>query len=225
MDLYNDLIRVFADRWFDFRSGGEALEIEEHEKAASVKNIALVFHGRLLLIKNEYLKKTNELYRENDNVPELKHDCDGVFINETKGNKYLVFVELKSEHCESNFVKAERQIAASYLRILSLFSCLRNFNSKDYKICGIIASKPVTTEKLVKIKQKKSVNCSLSRYERQTLKFAKPSPQPFELQDVYSKLSTLPVKEELHFASLPIFHLDVHGTSGRFDLEDIIKRL
>lgn len=225
MDLYNELTRIFADQWFDFRSGGEVLEIEEHEREASVKKIALVFHGQLLLIKNEYLKKTNELYRENDNVPELKHDCDGVFINETKENKYLVFVELKSEHCESNFVKAERQIAASYLRILSLFSCLRNFNSKDYKICGIIASKPVATEKLVKIKQKKSVNHPLARYERQTLKFAKSSPEPFELQDVYSKLSTLPVKEELYFASLPVFHLDVHGGSGRFDLEDIIRVL
>lgn len=84
MDLYNDLTRAFADKWFDFRSGGEVLEIEEHEKAASVKNIALVFHGQLLLIKNEYLKKTNELYRENDNAPELKHDCDGAFFKSNR---------------------------------------------------------------------------------------------------------------------------------------------
>lgn len=225
MELYNELTRIFADRWFDFRSGGDALEIEEHESGASVKNIALIFHGQLLLIKNEYLKKTNDLYRENDNLPELKHDCDGVLINETKENKYLIFVELKSEHCESNFVKAERQIAASYMRVLSFLSCLRHFNVKDYKICGIIASKPVTTEKLVKIKQKKSVKRPLARYERQTLKFAKSSPESFDLCDVFTGLSTLPVREELYFASLPIFHLDVHGASGRFDLEDITNQL
>lgn len=225
MELYNDLTRIFADQWFDFRNGGDVLEIAEHESGASVKNISLVFHGQLLLIKNEYLKKTHELYKENNDLPELKHDCDGVLINETKENKYLIFVELKSEHCESNFVKAERQIAASYMRVLSFLSCLRHFNVKDYKICGIIASKPVTTEKLVKIKQKKSVKHPLARYERQTLKFAKSSPESFDLCDVFTGLSTLPIREELYFASLPIFHLDVYGASGRFDLEDITNQL
>lgn len=106
-----------------------------------------------------------------ESMPKLRHSCDSVMIIERKEEKFIVFIELKSEYSNTNIRKAEKQLCASYLRIMFLLSCIENEDLLQYKKCGIIVSHPIDTKDLMLIQKKKQNGFNLSRYERQCLRF------------------------------------------------------
>lgn len=230
MLLYDHLIKVFNPTLFDIRYGGGIFNLEETEKNATVKQIELEYHGQLMTISNSIFNKTDFLFLEDEKVdpelPKLQHGCDGVLVVEVKGNKYLIFIELKSDYTPDNISKAEKQICASYLRISMLLNGIRDIDLKDYKKCGIIVSHPLNAERMTKLQKKKNTHPEqLSRYDKQCFAFI--NNKSFPLRREYARLYKLPIKDFMFFDELPTFHFRVNAesTQGKFKLEDVLKQL
>lgn len=232
MQLYNDLIQVFNSDFFHLETTGGTFNIKEDEQGASVKQVSLDFHGQLMEIKKEVFNKTDFLFKDekntNQDMPVLRHGCDAILAIETRDKKYLVFIELKSDYTPDNIRKAEKQLCASYFRIMMLLACLKNVNLNQYKKCGIIVSHPLSTEKIAFIQKQKNTNSNkLNRYGKQSLIYAARGYQNFPLSRRYARLYCLPVKESFCFEELPTFHLSVPKDNciGQFNLESILRQL
>ena len=231
MEMHDKLIRIFNSAYFDLKRSGGIVEIKEKDSLATVKNTEWEYHGQLMTISNELFNKTDFLFKtdkETDaEMPKLQHGCDGVLVVERKEEKYIVFIELKSEYSNTNIRKAEKQLCASYLRIMALLNCLEDEDFIRYKKCGIIVSHPLSTETLTRIQKKKNVGSKLSRYERQCLVFSSSDPRVFPLDKKYAQLEKLPVKSCLYFEELPTVHCNVNHncSTGHFNLDAILKSL
>lgn len=98
-------------------------------------------------ISNEIIKKSKSLF---ENVCPgykfLKSDCDGIFLTEKDGRKYIFICELKSRFSVKEISSAKDQIIGSYLKLHALFSLLQTYRQEDYEIRGIIASFSPTSE-------------------------------------------------------------------------------
>lgn len=232
MKLYDDLTEVFSKNWFCFEQKGGIIKIEETSKQATVRSVELEFHGQAVNIHKQIFEKTDFLFKPDKEVqskmPKLQHSCDGILIIKQREQKYLVFIELKSDYTKDNIRTAEIQLCASYLRIMVLLNCIENFRSDEYKKCGIIVSHPLNQEKLNLILKKRNNKIKLDRFERQCLSFASKYPKGgFPMDKHYSLLGKLPVVDQLRFNTLPTFHFNVNKDSGtgRFSLNDILKHL
>ena len=69
----------------------------------------------------------------------LQKNCDGLILTEFEGQKYLIWVELKSGYNDVA-KKAVLQIASSYLKHKFFLSCFNTFDSSEYREFGIIIS-------------------------------------------------------------------------------------
>lgn len=232
MQLYQNLIQIFNPNFFDITVGGGTYDVKETDSNATVKKVTFDYRGHLMSIDNSVFNKTDALFKEDENtdkgMPALRHGCDGVFVIEHNEQKYIVFIELKSSYTPDNIQKAERQIAASYLRIMMLLDCIDGVKLNQYKKCGIIVSHPLSTEKLTYIQKKKLVSGSdLTRYDKQCLRYATKKQESFPLTKQYAKLDKLPVKDSLYFGELPTFHISINHDSaqGRFNLDKLLKKL
>lgn len=232
MILYDKLTKVFNSRWFQLKYNGGTFSVKEQEVGASVKEIVFEYHGQLMSIHKDIFNKTDFLYKDDDEtekeMPPLRHGCDGVLVIERKDERFIIFVELKSKYTEGNISKAEKQLSASYFRMMSLFSILDRIEYSRYKKCGIIVSHPIETEKLTLIQKKKNTKPeTLSRYERQCLQFSKKKPANFPINSIYSKLPKLPIKGNFCFNELPTFHVKVNcnDEQGKYNLDSILKLL
>ncbi len=78
----------------------------------------------------------------------LVKDCDGIVFFERKGQKYMLFCELKSGYSYKEILKAKNQICASYIKMKALMGTLLDFNLQDFVPIGIIFSyNPKSEEK------------------------------------------------------------------------------
>lgn len=232
MKLYDDLTKVFSKDWFCFEQKGGIVKIEETEKQATVKSVELEFHGQAISIHKGIFGKTDFLFKPDKEVqskmPKLQHSCDGILVIEQREQKYLVFIELKSDYTSDNIRTAEIQLCASYLRIMILLNCIENFRPDEYKKCGIIVSHPLNKEELDLVLKKRNSKMKLTRFERQCLSFAAQCPKGgFPMDKTYSLLGKLPIVDQLRFNILPTFHFNVNKDSGtgRFSLNDILNHL
>ena len=225
-DLHRKLESFYNPSLFDYKSNGGIVCITEHEPGAKVKKADVIYQGQLLVINNCLLSVCHNIYEDNgQRHPELRHDCDGILLIKNRGGKYLIFIELKSKYSEENIIKAEKQLAASYIRVLSRLSCIEGFNVDEYKKCGIIVSYAPNTKELNKNDKKQKQNKSLlSRYEKQMRAFLKDKGR-FELDKCFVSIGHLPIRRDLIFDTLPIFHINVSdgSPSVQFNLDDILK--
>ena len=231
MKIYDDLKQVYDEQWFHWEGTGGIVEIKEEEHLASVQGVTVEYHGQLLSIDKDIFGKTDCLYKADDDadetMPKLRHSCDGIFIIERRGQKFIVFIELKSKYSESNMGKAEMQICANFLRLMSLLNCLEDDEWTRYKKCGIIVSHPVNDEYVTLVQKKKNNDMKLKRYERQCLAFKSNSLRNFPINSMYAKLGRLPINRNLYFDELPTFHINLNedDATGHFNLEDVLKKL
>lgn len=232
MKLYDDLTKVFCEDWFHLENNGGIAEIKEDGKQATVRKAELVFRGQMMSIDKGIFEKTDFLFKPDEKVgekmPKLQHSCDGVLIIEWKNQKYIVFIELKSDYTCDNIRKAEIQICASYLRTMALLNCVDGFDPRKYKICGIIVSHPMDVEKLNLALKRKNSNKKLTRFDRQCMAFSSNSKtKSFPMDKIYSMLGGLPVADHLRFDSLPTFHFNINKGchTGRFYLDEVLNLL
>ena len=232
MEIYDKLPQVLSKDWFDIRHTGSCYGIVEEEKGAAVRNAEIIYHGKLMSINKDIFNKTDFLfYKEDDtpqNMPDLRHSCDGVLVIEKKEKKYIVFIELKSDYTQGNIRKAEKQLCASYFRTMALLQCLDINDIDQYKKCGIIVSYQLDRSKVTlyqKIKTQKARH--LTWYERQGLTFAFNDFKSFPITKTYSYLGKIPVKSSLVFDELPTFHVNVNNGCDcvKFELDKILNQL
>lgn len=225
--LHQNLEHLYKSSLFNYISYGGIITIDESDVCAKVKKADIVYHGQVLKIDNVFLKGCHTIY---DDIvvgnPELKHDCDGILFISNAHGKYFVLIELKSKYTEDNITKAEKQLAASYVRVLSHLLCIEGFNIDDYIKCGIIVSQAPDVKHLRKSVLKRNQDEKLSRYEKQMREFSKDG-GCFQLDKKFVKFDSLPIRSVLKFDSLPVFHINVNenNNSVKFDINDILKCL
>lgn len=226
--LHHKLGSLYKPSLFVYKSSGGTVCIDEHDPEAKVKKASITYHGQLLIVNNDILKNCHKIYDDNTiGFPELKHDCDGILLIKCRNKKYFVLIELKSKYTEENITKAEKQIAASYIRVFSRLSCIDGFNPDEYIKCGIIVSYAPNISDLRKTDQKRGQSKSaLTRYDRQMRAFSKDK-GCFKLNKVFVRLGNLPLRQNLLFDELPVFHVNVDegADSVRFDMDDILKEI
>lgn len=230
MLLYDHLIKVFDPHLFDIERGGGIFKLEEKDHNADVRKIELEYHGQLMSICNGVFNKTDFLFLKDEEVepesPKLQHGCDGILVIESDKEKYLIFIELKSEYTPDNIGKAEKQISASYVRMSMLLNVIQDVDLKKYKKCGIIVSHPLTPQKMTLLQKKKNVFPErITRYDRQCLAFIRQ--KSFPLKKKYVRFEGLPIKDEMLFDELPLFHIRINAgsTDGKFRLDEILGQL
>lgn len=225
--LYDNLTKLFNPALFQLQCCGGITTINEAESGATVKKAEMDYHGKLLTIDRNFIQKGHDIYEDNNlRKPELRHECDGIFFLTQSEQKYFILVELKSKYSKDNLEKAERQLTASYIRVLSYLFSLENFDTKEYKACGIIISHEPEEKEILKMNRKKKTKIHLDRYEKQMETFMKNS-GPFDLKDTFVHINKLPIRQSLLFNTLPIFHVNVtsNGSSVKFELDRILKQL
>lgn len=225
--LHHKLECLYKPTLFVYKSNGGMVCVDEHDPGAKVKRASISYHGQLLIVDNCLLKECHKIYGDNTTCPELQHDCDGIFLVKYRNKKYFVLIELKSRYTEENITKAEKQIAASFVRVLSRLSCIDGFNADEYIKCGIIVSYAPNISDLRKTSQKRGQSkSSLTRYDRQMRAFSKDK-GCFELDKMFVRLGNLPLRRDLMFDRLPVFHVNVdkESDSVRFDMDDILREI
>ena len=226
--LHHKLKSLYKPSLFEYKSNGGIVYVNEHDPRAKVRKASISYHGQLLIVDNCLLKECHKIYDDNTTgCPELQHDCDGIFFIKYRNKKYFVLIELKSKYTEENITKAEKQLAASFVRVLSRLSCIDGFNADEYVKCGIIVSYAPNISDLRKTDQKRGQSKSaLTRYDRQMRAFSKDK-GCFELDKIFVRLGDLPLRRDLMFDRLPVFHINVdkEADSVRFDMDDILKEI
>lgn len=225
MQIYNDLVTIYKDNFFSECHDGDVLTISEQDGNPKVVDVNISVSTDLLFINSDFLHhSTTRYYKDNVGRPEVQHDCDGILLVRYMNNDYLILMELKSEYNRDNIKKAEKQLAASYFRIIRHLIPLRNFNSYTCKVCGIIVSLPVSTEIKRSIRNKKNVGRLLPRFEGQADHFMR-NTNPYMLADEVVELGNLPIHPQYFMNPLPIFHVDANEGSTDIDIYKYIRRL
>lgn len=143
----------------------------------------------------------------------LKLNCDRVVLFEWKGQKILLFCELKSTFDTEEIAHAKDQIVGSWVKIRSLLQTLQGFDLDMYKPVGLIVSFEPTQEQLnalsknYDLKSAFAVNLSAERFR--TMQAAK----------------TNKYFHPLNVGTIDLFYLPVPGRQKTFsvDINSIIK--
>lgn len=69
-------------------------------------------------------------------------DCDGVFLLQGDGKKYLFLCELKSKFDSSDIYHACNQITSTYIKMSMVLNLLPNYRKDDVVVKGFIISRP-----------------------------------------------------------------------------------
>lgn len=225
MKIYDALTSIYKDKFFKEYSSGDVLIVSERDGKPKVKEVQIDINSEVTYIDSEFLHNvTSKYYRDNQCKPELQHDCDGVLIIIFNNTLYLVFLELKSDYTIDNIVKAEKQISTSYFRLIRHLLPFKCFNFYSCKVCGVIISLPIGVETKRKIRNKKNVGRTLSRFEQQAEHFTKKK-NPYLLKSEYTGMDKLLVYDSYVMSSFPIFHIDANAGTTNMDIYKILRRL
>ncbi len=225
MKIYNDLTAIYKDEFFTDCHDGDVVTINEQDGNPKVVNVNIKALSDLLYINSDFLHGcTVKYYRDNNGKPEVQHDCDGILIVRYQNTDYLVLIEMKSDYNRDNIKKAEKQLAASYFRIIRHLMPLRDFNCYACKVCGVIISLPVTTEIKRDIRNKKNTNRPLARFEQQADHFIRQE-KPYMLDDQKVGFGKLAIHPQYYMTSLPVFHVDANMGSTDVDIYRYLRRL
>lgn len=97
-------------------------------------------------IPNTLVKDDSSIFVKAGTKDLLREDCDGIFLTEQEGKKYLYLCELKSTFSTQQITKAKNQLIGSYLKLHSLFSLLQAYHPEEWIVKGIIVSFAPDTE-------------------------------------------------------------------------------
>lgn len=225
MQIYNDLTTIYKDSFFRNCKVGDIVVVKEIEGNPKVAEVTFQATSELTFINSDFLHWcTVKYFKDNYGAPEVQHDCDGILIAHYQNCDYLVLIELKSDYNKKNIKKAEKQLAASYFRIMHNLEPLRSFNCYSCKVCGIIVSLPLDTESKRSLRNKRNIGRPLPRYEDQAQHFISRS-APYMLDDQHIGLQQLPVKNKYIINPMPLFHIDANLGSTAIDIYRCLRKL
>lgn len=114
---------------------------EKQNKTSGLANVYIQFNGKFILIKPEFLKLSEEVFKKINNKISFRSINDGTILVDYNNKHYIVYIELKSgfnEVCK----KAVYQLPISSIKIKSFLRNFSNFNPDDYTEVGLILSFP-----------------------------------------------------------------------------------
>lgn len=219
-DIHDDLLAIYYKEYVGAIS--DHCMTKEEERDAKVRSIQLSTSGQLFKISNGFINSKKGLfYKSGGPANPMSRDCDGIIIAELNGQKYIIFLELKSSYTTSEIVVAQQQIMCSYYCLMTELHGLLHFNYTEYKACCMIASHPLSEETKLKF-YKWKLTGGIDRCKERALHFAFHPDQRFDLlrEDV-SDLKDKPFSNNHMFSVLPMFHLPVlnNQDSGLFNID------
>ena len=101
-------------------------------------------------ISHKLLTKTDSIYSDKKLIRGhgYKKNCDGAFFIKQEEKWILCLCELKTSFKFNNFLLSKLQLEVSYLKLISLFSVLKNFNPDDFESVFFIVSEKPDLEEL-----------------------------------------------------------------------------
>lgn len=128
-----------------FWHGTDSCQIVEKGENAKVKGALFSLKGAdFIVCTNETIWDNGlDLYTKECPIHSFKFrkKCDGFVICTFRGQKYLIWIELKSSFNEV-FTKAIYQLSGCYVKMRSYLNCFSNYHPKEYKELGIVVSRP-----------------------------------------------------------------------------------
>lgn len=206
MLLTDDLKAIFRSCFFE--ESTRTLRIQESEREARVKTAIFETEGELFHISKDFLDASKEQYLKNCDCqgPELEHCCDGIIISPEKDRNYVFLVELKSKYTKDNVAKALKQLAASYIKLITTFFPFRNFKQEEWIFAGLLVSLPISDEDITSYKKQIEINGTYAPLFRFALNLH--TKKEFFVDQEYLKFDKLPLKEELLLKKLPLFYVE-----------------
>lgn len=231
MGLIDDLRFLYNENYFSNRSQSVTLT-ENQEKESSVKQVEFLFSGDMVSIDNSLLLDSKDIYRKyanhKHNDVSFKRNCDGLFIVEKDGIKWLLLVELKSSFCDVA-KKAIEQIGVSYIKIKSHLNSISSYNSEEYNELGIIISFPpdyidyedvnnndyVVDNKLRNVESEPDFKHTYDKEFRKN--------KQITLEGKYFGLDSQSLAQSIALKKLTIKHVTVNENAATVNLDDYLK--
>ncbi|GHU63727.1 hypothetical protein FACS1894123_07090 [Bacteroidia bacterium] len=144
--LFPDSIqKLFPKYQFEVKNGN--VSIIEKDVQAKLKEIQFS-HDEFWSIDTNMIKDFSSFF-EKANSPDFFHkDCDGIFMFEYEGQKYILVVELKSSFDTNKIYYARTQIISSYIKLNILLNMIPEYEKDEYVFKGVIASLNPNDEQL-----------------------------------------------------------------------------
>lgn len=120
------------------------LTITESDAQAKITKTCFKYN-KFYNISCELLTKTNSIYSDKKLIPEHGYGkkCDGAFLIKQEEKWILCLCELKTSFKFNNFKLSKLQLEVSYLKLITLFSTLENFDHDNFEsVFFIVSEKP-----------------------------------------------------------------------------------
>ncbi|MBR1833887.1 MAG: hypothetical protein IJ785_00020 [Bacteroidales bacterium] len=200
------------------------MRIEETDRDAHFKYLTIEKSNQVILFADTFLKNCNNSFK-GKTAPVLNEECDGIIITDYNGNKFIIFIELKSKF-EKGVDKGPKQLLASCFKALTLFNCIDGFSFNDYNLCAVLALQKPSTESLNKVRQKEEIKEDLTGLDQLKKKAIEKEIIESEISMEEYLFNTLPIKPT-YCSDLPlvIYTIEPDKDSGAINLDTILSKV
>lgn len=141
--MISDFQQVYNSAFIDEKNN--RLTITESGVQAKITKTHFNYN-KFYNISIELLTKTNSIYSDKKFISD-KHgygkNCDGAFLIKKEKKWILCLCELKTSFKFTNFLLSKLQLEVSYLKLISIFNALENFNPDNFEsVFFIVSEKP-----------------------------------------------------------------------------------
>lgn len=228
----NDLISLYEPSLILDGSGNVHLD-EKQNKNNGLAEVNLFVKDSYILLKPEFLKRSENLYRKIDRLISLRQINDGtLLIDDAEGNHYLVYVELKSGYKDVG-KKAIYQIPVSSIKIKSYLRNLASYVPGEYKELGLIISyPPQDSDKLDADNNDMVFDAKQTYIDEQTHSSTNLIDQSLRRSGKaiiqapdFPTLSQAAFHPDIRFQGMPVFHQSVTTNGETIDLMPLLKQV
>ena len=218
-----------------FQQTKDSYQINEPDGSSSVTGANFILKGaEFIVCANETIWKAGEyLYAKTSPVHkfEFRRRCDGFVICSYNGQKYLIWIELKSSFNQV-FNDAIFQLSGCYVKMKSYLNCFENYHPEKYKELGIVVSQaeqPYHGEDgnnavesrrggLISAADNPTDICR-SNYRNTT------TPNTFFLRGKDFGIKNTHISNAIALDTLPVFYYETTGGTPTIDLGPILARI
>lgn len=222
-ELYDKLKQIFNPTSISIPPD-RFLTIEESDKDAHFKHLTIEKSNQVILFADTFLKNCNNSFKGKP-APVLNEECDGIIITDYNGNKYIIFIELKSKF-EKGVDKGPKQLLASCVKALTLLNCIDGFSLNDYNLCAVLALQKPTTESLNEVRHKEVIMEALTKLDQLKKEANEKEIIKSEISMEEYLFNTLPIKPA-YCSNLPlaIYTVEPDKDSGAINLDTILSKV
>lgn len=226
----SDFCQLYLDHYFKEGHGSFVLtECQNKTKADTLDKVEVRDCGKYLQIAPNWLKDMADAYAKDSDecLLRLRSECDAIIITERNGNKYIIWIELKSSYGDV-FNSAIFQLAGSYVRAKSHFTNFASYNPVEYRELALAVSFP---DDVANNQDLKDYKARITRTETNKQKITRiyrlrtNSVDNVFLEGHDFGCETMNLNENINLKSLRFMHVAVKPDAKFFDLGGILDRI